>query len=160
MQWVKCLSCVSSFVAGLRTSDCCRKQHKSGEVRKTSSVKWSLSSFAPTMSMWSNWSSWQQSKILSCSLLVDVVVITLQSSSTDTHPDLPPPTRWNLLHWKTSSVAGLTVINSHHITKIQTMVLLSKKRYLLQSAYFCMQLNTLENETLMQSACHVIQVKL
>lgn len=45
------------------------------KVKKTSSVKWFLSHFT---SKWrSNWSPWQQSKILSCLLLVDVVIIML-----------------------------------------------------------------------------------
>lgn len=80
MQWVKWLS-VSSFVVGLRTGN------PHGE-RRTDLQREAVSL--------SNWSPWQQSKILSCLLLVDVVIIMLTQitvirASMYRSTRLPPP---------------------------------------------------------------------
>lgn len=82
MQWVKWLS-VSSFVVGLRLSNPRGEQHK--KLTSTKDLRCETVSLSfhfcstkfPQMEMRSNWSPWQQSKILSCLLLVDVVIIML-----------------------------------------------------------------------------------
>lgn len=61
MQWVKWLS-VSSLVVGFRV----RNPHGEQQKKNLQRPKWR-----------SNWSPWQQSKISSCLLLVDIVIIVV-----------------------------------------------------------------------------------
>lgn len=138
---------------------------------KTSSVKWFLSSFtfAPQMKTRSNWSPWQQSKIVSCLLFVDVVIImliqiTVICASMYRHihtysqsPISPPSTlsTANTLGLRDEVYFNSTQANTssgtrvnchcwgHQITEKETAVLLSRRSYPLQIALgICLFLST------------------